>query len=139
MKWIKVTHDFGVPFCVLTLNSRDAAVYRRTRGILTLTHDDPNRLEEEITKLIAELRPELAGGQLIGMDMSGYMQFRFHYYHPKLSRVMNYSQPPEIPLLVQPNEPVTHEPDALTQFHEDNPHAYVEAPYELRHREVKDE
>ncbi len=117
-QWINVSHDFGLPSCCLTLSTREAAMHRM-RHALTISQDDPVKLEAEITAIIRDCRPELVGGVLTGMDMSGWMQMRFYYWHPKLPRMKAGDMMVELPLIPPVNEPVVADVPTLVDMHAD--------------------
>lgn len=104
-RWINVNHDFGLPIICFQLSVREATMHDM-RTVLSTHQDNPDLLEAAVTKIIERLRPEFAGGSLVGMGMRGMMQMEFHYYHPHLPRVHGYREIPELPLIPPVNEPV---------------------------------
>lgn len=102
--WIKVNFDFGHTAAYLTLSYREAACYR-VRKVLTMNQDDPEAMERELHRVILDVRPELAGGNLFEIG-TGQMYFRFGYCHPSLPRVKIGQMIPEMNLIPHGHEPV---------------------------------
>lgn len=83
MQWVNTDYDLPIPGAYLTLSDRQA----RNAGlnIPELLKDDPGAIAAIVYDLIAELRPDLEGGVLIGIKYTLHkMHWEFWYLHRSL-------------------------------------------------------
>lgn len=101
-QWVKTHWDFQVPIAILYLNIREHD-QRKMELFGLFREEDPDLIEKVILDLIADVRPQLAGGVLIEINFQRHpTSFEFTYVHPSLPRKKDGEYPPRIPLVPEP-------------------------------------
>lgn len=93
MSWIQTDYDFGYPFVVFTIGVRQIAQCVEVRDILKSNAGSPEMIEELVQKIIEFRRPNLKGGRVVGIRLTGGLMWEIEYAHPDLPRMKRGDMP----------------------------------------------
>lgn len=105
--WIKTDLDFGLSCIIFEVPVRALAACQ-IRDMVAAKADDLPALAAALEELIRFYRPDLAGGQLVGIEMGrGGLHWQLWYAHPSLPRTPTIRgvQPERQPLIPEGGPP----------------------------------